>query len=159
VSHEVFQGDDKQFYFRVKSGNGEIVGTSEGYTREADANRGYETFERIVLEGYAERMGKTPEAINFRNAVIDPMLDMFAEAPVFEKVNDEDDPVEYKIVVTDRHLNNVLESLGVIGTFGETAQDTIHRIMDLRTPAGTVLPSDAEDALELDTPVGDAPAE
>jgi uncharacterized protein YegP (UPF0339 family) len=55
---EVFQGEDHQFYFHLRAGNGEIVLTSEGYTTKASALGGvasvetngsvassYETFE------------------------------------------------------------------------------------------------------------------
>lgn len=35
-----FQGKDGQFYFNVVAKNGEVVATSEGYTREEDAHRG-----------------------------------------------------------------------------------------------------------------------
>jgi uncharacterized protein YegP (UPF0339 family) len=48
VAHEVFEGQDEQHYFRVKSANGEIVSTSEGYTRAHDAERGYGALLRAV---------------------------------------------------------------------------------------------------------------
>lgn len=163
MSVEYFTGrtiaSQDDHYFHVKGNNGEIVASSEAYTRRADAERGYEALERIVLEGYAQRMGQAPEAVNFRNAVIDPFLDMFADAPVFERYNDEDEDPEFKLVVTDRHLNNVLEALGIIGTFGESSQDTIHRIMQERTPAGIVTPTHTDDTVQQDTSSDNAPSE
>ena len=146
---EVFEDAEGGHRFRIKGHNGEIVGQSESYTREHDAHRGYETLERIVLEDYAARMGKTPEAINFRNAVRDAFLDMIADAKAFELISDEDAQPEYKLVVSDHNLNNLLESLGIVGEFGESAQDTIHRIMHILTPAGVVEPT-VEDTPEQD---------
>lgn len=40
---ETFQGDDEQWYYHGKAGNGEILFTSEGYTRHEDAVRGAES--------------------------------------------------------------------------------------------------------------------
>lgn len=37
---ELFQGRDNQFYFRLKAGNGEIIGSSEGYVSKQGANGG-----------------------------------------------------------------------------------------------------------------------
>lgn len=37
---EVFRGKDGLYYFHVKAANGEIVSTSEGYTRRFTANQG-----------------------------------------------------------------------------------------------------------------------
>jgi uncharacterized protein YegP (UPF0339 family) len=152
MAHEVFEGKDGQYYFHVKGNNGEIVAVSEGYTRKADAERGYGSLENIVLEDYAARKGSAPEAINFRNAVIDTFLDLMADAPVFEMISDEDATPEYKMVVSDLNLNNLLESLGIVGTFGESAQDTIHRIMQERTPEGVVLPDEPETPSETSLP-------
>lgn len=39
--HDVFQGQDEQWYFRVKAANGQIVAQSEGYVSESNAKRGY----------------------------------------------------------------------------------------------------------------------
>lgn len=35
----VFPGDDEQWYYEPKGGNGEVLSTSEGYTRKDDAVR------------------------------------------------------------------------------------------------------------------------
>lgn len=40
---DVFRGNDDQFYFRLKAGNGEIVLQSEGYTGKAGAINGAES--------------------------------------------------------------------------------------------------------------------
>lgn len=37
---EVFQGKNKQYYFRLKAGNGECIMTSEGYTSKKAAMNG-----------------------------------------------------------------------------------------------------------------------
>lgn len=37
---EIFKGKDKQFYFRVRAGNSEIVAQSEGYRTKANAIKG-----------------------------------------------------------------------------------------------------------------------
>lgn len=37
---ELFKGKDKKHYFRLVAANGEIVSTSEGYTRRFTANQG-----------------------------------------------------------------------------------------------------------------------
>jgi uncharacterized protein YegP (UPF0339 family) len=34
---EYYQGEDGQYYWRAKSGNGEIVAFGEGYTTKSDA--------------------------------------------------------------------------------------------------------------------------
>lgn len=39
---DTFQGDDGQWYWHAKAGNGEIVVPPEGHTREADARRAAE---------------------------------------------------------------------------------------------------------------------
>jgi hypothetical protein len=57
---EVFQGEDRQYYFHLRAGNGEIVLVSEGYTTKASAINGiasvqsngrstasYETFQAV----------------------------------------------------------------------------------------------------------------
>lgn len=40
VRYEVFQGEDKKFYFHLRAGNGEIVLASQGYTTKASAQKG-----------------------------------------------------------------------------------------------------------------------
>jgi uncharacterized protein YegP (UPF0339 family) len=40
VRYEVFQGEDKKFYFHLRAGNGEIVLASQGYTAKASAQNG-----------------------------------------------------------------------------------------------------------------------
>lgn len=45
---EVFQDAKGEWRFRVKGRNGEIVATSEGYTRKDDAKRGYFTLRALV---------------------------------------------------------------------------------------------------------------
>ena len=37
---EIFKGSNSQFYFRLKSGNGEIILASEGYTTKANCENG-----------------------------------------------------------------------------------------------------------------------
>jgi uncharacterized protein YegP (UPF0339 family) len=45
-----FQDGQDQWRFRVKGKNGEIVVTSEGYTRKRDAVRGFMTLQDIMEE-------------------------------------------------------------------------------------------------------------
>ena len=37
---EIFKGRDYQYYFRLKAGNGEIIGASEGYSSKQGAHNG-----------------------------------------------------------------------------------------------------------------------
>lgn len=39
-SYKVFQGKDGQWYYSILGENGEVMATSEGYTRHRDATRG-----------------------------------------------------------------------------------------------------------------------
>lgn len=48
---ELFEDAKGEHRFHVKGDNGEIVATSEGYTRKADAARGAQTLVRIILNG------------------------------------------------------------------------------------------------------------
>lgn len=47
---EIFQDEHGEWRFRVKGRNGEVVATSEGYTRSADAERGLNDLRRILDE-------------------------------------------------------------------------------------------------------------
>jgi uncharacterized protein YegP (UPF0339 family) len=47
---EIFQSIGGQWYFHVKGDNGEILAQSEGYTREADAEEGLKTLQRVLAE-------------------------------------------------------------------------------------------------------------
>jgi uncharacterized protein YegP (UPF0339 family) len=40
---EIYKGEDKQFYFRIKSDNGEIIAVSEGYTTKQNCKNGIES--------------------------------------------------------------------------------------------------------------------
>lgn len=46
---QVYQDDAGEWRWRLKASNGEIVAVSEGYTREDDANRGWEDA-RVAFE-------------------------------------------------------------------------------------------------------------
>jgi hypothetical protein len=48
---ELFQDAAGEWRFTVKGRNGEIIVTSEGYTRRRDAKRGLHTLRRRLLEG------------------------------------------------------------------------------------------------------------
>lgn len=50
MAHEVWQGEGGLFYYHIQAANGEIVSASEGYTRQADAERGYQALLRAVQE-------------------------------------------------------------------------------------------------------------
>ena len=47
---EIFQSHGGQWYFHIKGDNGEIIAQSEGYTREADAEEGLKTLQRVLAE-------------------------------------------------------------------------------------------------------------
>lgn len=38
--YELYKGNDSQFYFKLKAGNGEIILHSEGYTQKSGAENG-----------------------------------------------------------------------------------------------------------------------
>lgn len=42
----LYKGKDEQFYFRLKAGNGEIIGSSEGYKARASAENGIESVKK-----------------------------------------------------------------------------------------------------------------
>ncbi len=41
--YEIFVGQDQQYYFHLKAGNGEIILASEGYTQKHNAENGIES--------------------------------------------------------------------------------------------------------------------
>ena len=45
---EIFRDKAGQFRYRVKGSNGEIVATSEAYTRRRDAERGFDDLRRLI---------------------------------------------------------------------------------------------------------------
>jgi uncharacterized protein YegP (UPF0339 family) len=54
---EVFEGADRQWYWRLRAANGEIAAQSEGYTRRPDAARA-----ALELPAMAARAGYQPGA-------------------------------------------------------------------------------------------------
>lgn len=58
---EIEQGRDGQWYWHVRAANGEIQFHSEGYTRKADAERGYRDAQRSMLALMSE--GFSPDAL------------------------------------------------------------------------------------------------
>lgn len=47
---EIFEGKDKQFYFRVKAGNYEIVAQSEGYKKKSSAIKGINSLKKVLTD-------------------------------------------------------------------------------------------------------------
>lgn len=47
---EIFKGKNKQFYFRLKAANGEIVAASEGYKSLQSAKKGIESIKSNALQ-------------------------------------------------------------------------------------------------------------
>lgn len=47
---EIFLDDGGFFRFRLRGGNGEIMASSEAYTRREDARRCAETFKQVAAE-------------------------------------------------------------------------------------------------------------
>lgn len=45
---EIYEDANNEFRFRVKASNGEVVATSESYTRREDAHRGWETLRSVM---------------------------------------------------------------------------------------------------------------
>lgn len=45
---EIFNGEDGQFYFRLKAPNGEVVAVSEGYTQKHNAKNGIEAIKQYA---------------------------------------------------------------------------------------------------------------
>ncbi len=43
IKFEIYTGNDNQYWFRLKAGNGEIIGKSEGYTTKQSAQHGIES--------------------------------------------------------------------------------------------------------------------
>jgi uncharacterized protein YegP (UPF0339 family) len=58
---EVFQGEDRQYYFHLRAGNGEIVLTSEGYTTKANAINGVAS---VQSNGASASSYQISEAVN-----------------------------------------------------------------------------------------------
>lgn len=46
---EIYKGKDAQFYFRLKAGNGEIIGGSEGYKLKSSAKKGIESVRKNAI--------------------------------------------------------------------------------------------------------------
>ena len=47
---EIFRDDAGEWRYRIKGRNGEIMATSEGYTRPQDAERGLADLRRVLNE-------------------------------------------------------------------------------------------------------------
>lgn len=65
---KVFPGNNGEYFFHLQAGNGEILFTSEGYTRKADAKRGVvdavkSVFEAVNLEYSAQEETELLESI------------------------------------------------------------------------------------------------
>ena len=60
--YEVRESDDGQWYFVLLAANGEIVATSELYTRAEDAQRGIEAAIRAMLEAIDTLVTNSEEA-------------------------------------------------------------------------------------------------
>jgi hypothetical protein len=61
-----FQGVDDDYYYQIKGKNGEVMCTSEGYSRESDARRGYEDlYDQIIRDAVSlarqERMERASQ--------------------------------------------------------------------------------------------------
>lgn len=59
---EVYQGDDEQFYWRLKAGNGQIIATgAEGYTTKGAAIRAVDGVEKSVAAIVVAKAGAANE--------------------------------------------------------------------------------------------------
>jgi uncharacterized protein YegP (UPF0339 family) len=46
---EMFQGENKQFYFRIRGRNGKVVAQSEGYQNRGGVRTGIRALKKILL--------------------------------------------------------------------------------------------------------------
>lgn len=54
---EVFEGEDKQHYWHVKAGNGDVVATGgQGYSTRAGAYRGFAAATRVIVDLAGSRL-------------------------------------------------------------------------------------------------------
>ena len=53
---QIFKGKDKQFYFRLKAANGEIICSSEGYSTLQNCNKGIEAIKNIANDAPVEKL-------------------------------------------------------------------------------------------------------
>ena len=51
---QVFVGKDKQFYFRLRAANGEIICNSEGYTSLQNCKKGIDAIKKVSPEALIE---------------------------------------------------------------------------------------------------------
>jgi uncharacterized protein YegP (UPF0339 family) len=52
------ESKDGEFYFVIEGANGEVVATSETYTRRADAERGAEDLRQVMADQEVERQAQ-----------------------------------------------------------------------------------------------------
>ena len=51
----LFEGEDGQWYFHLKAGNGQIIAQSEGYTRKSNALNGIASVKKNAGKAKIER--------------------------------------------------------------------------------------------------------
>jgi uncharacterized protein YegP (UPF0339 family) len=54
---QVFKGKDKQFYFRLKAANGEVICSGEGYTTKQSCLNGIEAVRSVAAKAPIEDLG------------------------------------------------------------------------------------------------------
>ncbi len=53
---QVFKGADKQFYFRLRATNGEIICSSEGYTTKQSCLNGIQSVKSVATNAPVEQL-------------------------------------------------------------------------------------------------------
>lgn len=61
---EIFPDDDGEWRWRVQAANGEIVATSEAYTRKADARRGWEDAAKAFQQAFVRELAKPGDDVH-----------------------------------------------------------------------------------------------
>lgn len=62
---EVFQGEDQQWYFRIKAKNGLVVAASEGYKDKRNAEKGLDAVAKAFIQEPDPLDPDTPPALAF----------------------------------------------------------------------------------------------
>ena len=53
---QVFKGEDNQYYFRLKAGNGEIICASQGYTTKQSCLHGIDAIKSVASGAPVEEL-------------------------------------------------------------------------------------------------------
>jgi uncharacterized protein YegP (UPF0339 family) len=82
---EVFEDDDCMWRWRVQAANGEIVASSEAYTRKADARRGWKDAAKAFQQAFVRELAKPGDDVELADDPQNP----HNEVPHFEREDPE----------------------------------------------------------------------